>query len=230
MDDRFNTIAGWFLGGGIVLLGASLVAGEYFHVERPEHMGFPIEGVEAEGGAGGAAAEPPIAAALQTADVGRGQTVFQARCTSCHTINQGGANGTGPNLWGVPGEPIGQGQGGYAFSSALSGHGGTWDWENLSAWLRSPRTFANGTKMTFAGLADVQARADLILYMNSQGGTLTVPPPPAAGAPAGGEAGGNSAAPAGNSAAPAGNAAAPAAGNAAAPAAPAGNAAAPAAH
>src|SRR4029453_10725214 len=68
MDNRFNTIAGWVLGGGIVLLGASLVTGEYFKSERPETMGYPIAGVVEEGGAGGAEAEAPIAARLQTAD------------------------------------------------------------------------------------------------------------------------------------------------------------------
>ena len=45
MDDRFNTIAGWVLFAGIVALGGSIVAGEMFHGERPEKMGYPIEGV-----------------------------------------------------------------------------------------------------------------------------------------------------------------------------------------
>src|SRR5687767_6263489 len=48
MDDRSNTIAGWVLGAGIVALGSSIVAGEMFHAERPEKMGYPIEGVEVE--------------------------------------------------------------------------------------------------------------------------------------------------------------------------------------
>jgi cytochrome c len=42
MDDRFNTIAGWVLFAGIVALGSSIVAGEMFHAERPEKMGYPI--------------------------------------------------------------------------------------------------------------------------------------------------------------------------------------------
>ena len=48
MDNRMNTIAGWLLGAGIVALGASIVTGELFHAERPEKMGYPIEGVEVE--------------------------------------------------------------------------------------------------------------------------------------------------------------------------------------
>jgi cytochrome c len=211
MNDRFNTIAGWALGAGIVLLGGTLVTGELFKAERPETMGYPIAGVEAEGGAG-AEAEQPIAHFLQTADAARGEAVFR-KCAACHNANQGGANGLGPNLFGVMGEAVASPSRGFAFSSALTEHGGTWDWENMSAWLKSPRNFAAGTKMTFAGLSDPQDRADVMLYLNQHGGRLTIPPPPAAGAPA--EGGDNAAAPAGNEAAPAGNEAAPAAGNAA---------------
>ena len=66
MDDRFNTIAGWVLFAGIVALGGSIVAGESFHGERPEQMGYPIEGVEVEG-EGAAAAEKPIGHPAHTA-------------------------------------------------------------------------------------------------------------------------------------------------------------------
>jgi len=197
MDNRFNTIAGWVLGGGIVLLGASLVTGEYFKSERPETMGYPIAGVVEEGGDGGAAADPPIAALLQTADLGAGEASFR-KCTACHNATQGGPNGTGPNLWGTVGANVAH-VAGYAYSDALRSHGGQWDWENLNQWLKSPRTFAQGTKMTFAGLSDPQERANLIAYLNAQGSNLPMPPPPAAEAPAAADAG-NAAAPAGNAA------------------------------
>ncbi|MBX3561218.1 MAG: cytochrome c family protein [Sphingomonas sp.] len=209
MDDRFNTIAGWVLGAGIVLLGSTLVTGQVFKSERPETMGYPIEGVEEES-SGAADAEPPIAHFLQTADAARGEGAFR-KCAACHTINQGGANGLGPNLYGVMGEAVGTGHAGFNFSDALRSRGGTWDWDTMSAWLASPRTFAPGTRMTFAGLSNPQERADLLLYMNQQGGNLQLPPPPAVEEPA---------AEAGNEAAPAeGNEAAPAEANAAAPAA-----------
>ena len=178
MDGRFNTIAGWVLGSGIVLLGASLVTHELFKAERPETMGYPIAGV-VEPGEGAAEAELPIAHYLQTADATRGQAVF-ARCTACHNADQGGANGLGPNLWGVMGEAIATGRGGFAFSDGLRTHGGNWDWESMSAWLHSPRTFSPGTKMTFAGLSNPQDRADVMLFLNQHGGALTIPPPPAA--------------------------------------------------
>ena len=104
--------------------------------ERPEEMGYPIEGVVQEG-EGAAEAEKPIEFYLASADPAAGEQVFK-KCTACHNADKGGANALGPNLWGVLGEGIGKGAHGFAFSPALSGVGGTWNWDNLSAWLTSP--------------------------------------------------------------------------------------------
>src|SRR3546814_19041446 len=60
MDDRSNTVAGWVLFAGIIALGAGIVSGMIFNEARPEKMGYPIEGVEPEGGVG-AEAGPSIA-------------------------------------------------------------------------------------------------------------------------------------------------------------------------
>lgn len=185
MDNRSNTIAGWVLGAGIVALGASIVSGEMFHQERPEKMGYPIEGVVIEG-EGGAEAEVPIANLLAAADVAKGEGQFK-KCTACHTINKGGASTTGPNLWGVMGSAIGKHAPGFAYSPALVGKGGNWDWESMSQWIKSPRDFAPGTKMTFAGIGKAEDRANLLAYLNAQGDSpLPLPAPQAApAAPAG---------------------------------------------
>jgi cytochrome c len=205
MEDRFNTIAGWALFSGIVALGLSSISGHYFQADknpRPEKMGHEIAGVVSS--AGGAAAVEPIANRLAKADPAKGEQVFK-KCTSCHTATQGGPNGIGPNLYHVVGEAIGQGVGGFAFSDAIKGIGGSWDFEKLDKWLTSPKAMANGTKMTFAGLDDPQDRANVIAYLNTQGSNLPLPKP--AAAPAAGASGAPAAA------------AAPAAGASAAPAA-----------
>jgi len=129
MDDNFNTFAGWALGSAIVALGLTSISGHYFSADkphRPHHMGYEIEGVEAEAGV----EVVPLATLLAQADPAKGQSLF-ARCMSCHTVNSGGANGIGPNLRGVFGQPIGQGAGGFAFSSALKAMGGTWTFEAM---------------------------------------------------------------------------------------------------
>ena len=207
MDDRANTIAGWALAGGIAALGLSILSGEYFKAERPEKMGYVVEGVEEEGDSGAAAADKPIAFYLASADPAKGADVFK-KCAACHNAENGGPNALGPNLWGVLGEGVGQGAHGFAFSDALKSKGGTWDWQNLSDWLKSPKAFAPGTKMTFAGLSKPEDRANVIAYLNQQSNSPRPMPavPAEAAAPAAeGGAADNAAAPAegGNEAAPA---------------------------
>ena len=181
MTDRFNTIAGWVLFAGIVALGASILTGELFHAERPEKMGYPIEGVELEGEAG-AEAEQPIAVYLASADAAAGEQVFK-KCAACHNADPGGANALGPALYGVMGNPVAA-HPGFAFSDALKSKGGTWDWETMSAWLANPKKFAPGTKMTFAGLGNPQDRANIMAFLNSRDASpLPLPEAPAAAEP-----------------------------------------------
>jgi len=115
---------------------------------------------------GSIVAEKPIAFYLSSADAAKGEQVFK-KCTACHNADKGGANALGPNLWGMLGEPIGKGHG-FAFSDALASKGGTWDWDTMSAWLKSPKAFAPGTKMTFAGLSNPEDRANVIAFLNSR--------------------------------------------------------------
>ncbi len=176
MTDRFNTIAGWVLFAGIVALGGSVVAGEAFHAERPGVMGYPIEGVELEGEEGEAA--KPIAFYLASADPAKGEQVFK-KCAACHNAEPGGPNALGPALYGVMGNPV-AGHPGFAFSDALKSKGGTWDWETMSEWLANPRSFAPGTKMTFAGLGNPQDRADVMAFLNARDNSpLPIPAAPA---------------------------------------------------
>ncbi|MBJ7498692.1 MAG: cytochrome c family protein [Sphingopyxis sp.] len=172
MDNRNNTIAGWVLFAGICALGLTIGSQMLFATHAPEKPGFPIE--DADGDAGGGESAVPLANLLAAADPAKGEAVF-AKCAACHTINSGGANGIGPNLYGTLGEEIGHGKHGFGFSAALAGMGGSWDFEKMDAWLTSPRKFAPGTKMSFAGLGNAEDRANLIVYLNSQGSNLPLP-------------------------------------------------------
>jgi len=182
MDDRTNTIAGWVLAAGIAALGLTVVTGEYFHAERPEKMGYTVEGVEQEAGAEAAPAEQPIEAYLAKADPAKGADVFK-KCGACHTDQKGGPNGIGPQLWDVVGRPRAT-EAGFAYSDALKGKPGAWDWDTLGQWLKSPKDFAPGTKMTFAGLSNPQDRANVIAYLNTQSDAPKPLPTAPAAAPA----------------------------------------------
>ena len=175
MDDRFNTAAGWVLFAGIVALGGSIVSGLYFHADTPEHsekMGYFIEGGDTEVVEEGY----DLGTVLAAADPAAGEKLF-AKCTACHTVNQGGATGIGPNLWAVLGQPIGKHVAGFAYSSALSGHGGNWDYANMDAWLKSPKAFADGTKMSFAGMSKPEDRAN-VMPISAMAGPSPAPWPP----------------------------------------------------
>ncbi|WP_137681589.1 c-type cytochrome [Aurantiacibacter suaedae] len=178
MGDRLNTIFGWVLFSGVIALGLTAISSRVFHADKaetPENPGYVIVADEGEGGAD---AGPSLATLLTTGDAGKGEAVF-AKCMACHTIAQGGADGIGPNLYGVLGKPIGQHEPGFAYSSALSGHGGDWTYENMDHWLTSPRGFADGTKMSFAGLSSAEDRANVILYLRANGGGPDLPEPEA---------------------------------------------------
>ena len=175
MSDRLNTIFGWILFAGIVaLMLRFLVSLVIPDTHRPHTLGYVIEGVEE---AGGGAEGPALATLLANGDAAAGEAVF-AKCLACHTIEQGGATGIGPNLFGVLGTSIGTHAAGFAYSSDLAGHGGDWSYENVDAWLKSPRGFASGTKMSFAGLSKPEDRANVMLYMMQYGGGPDLPAAP----------------------------------------------------
>ena len=175
--DLFNTAAGWVLFAGIVGLGLTQLSKGYFHgdkPQRPEKLGYVIEGVVEEGAG---PAEMSMAEALNlmpAADlIAAGEKAF-SKCQSCHTIDAGGANGIGPNLHGAMGGPIAA-KPGFGYSAELKALGGTWDWDKMNQWLTNPKAYVAGTKMSFAGLSKIQDRAAIAMYLNSQGANLPVP-------------------------------------------------------
>ena len=76
---------------------------------------------------------------------------------------------TGPNLWAVYGAEIAHVDG-FQYSQVFmdkKAEGVKWDEANLDAFLKSPRKFASGTKMSFAGIRKEQQRVDLIAYLKT---------------------------------------------------------------
>lgn len=163
MEDRSNTVAGWVLFGMASALGFSILSGKYFHAdspEAPETPGYAIKGAVKADEKG----EDPIGIMMASADASAGEKVFQ-KCTACHSIEKGGANGVGPNLYGIMGKPHAA-VAGFSYSESLSGLGANWGFEEMDAWLKSPKRYASGTKMSFAGLSKGEDRAAVILYLN----------------------------------------------------------------
>lgn len=165
---EWNKIAGWVLAAMASILGISVLTGYMFTPAALESPAYVVEGVEAEGGSGPAAdAEPPIAALLASADATRGANQFK-KCAACHTIEKGGAQGIGPNLWGIIGARHAH-ISGFSYSSAMQDTADkSWDWDSLSEWVRNPRSYIPGNKMSFAGISKAQDRADLLLFLRDK--------------------------------------------------------------
>lgn len=103
-------------------------------------------------------------ALLAAADTGKGERVF-SKCKACHKLEDG-ANGTGPHLFGL----VGRAQGtvdGFGYSDSLAGLGAVWTADELNAFLESPKGYAPGNKMSFAGLGKIEDRANLIAYLDT---------------------------------------------------------------
>lgn len=104
-----------------------------------------------------------LPAPYNQADLANGRQTFQL-CSACHTIVEGGADMTGPNLHGVFGRRAAS-VASYKYSPALQNTSWVWTPELLDKWLASPQTTLPGTKMSFVGIKDAKARIDVIGYL-----------------------------------------------------------------
>ncbi|MBK1659215.1 hypothetical protein CKO45_13320 [Paracraurococcus ruber] len=103
---------------------------------------------------------------LGSADPEAGGALFRRQCAVCHSVNEGGRNGVGPNLYDVVGKPHGHLEN-FNYSAALKAHQGPWNYDELDRWLANPQGYAPGTRMGFVGLKDPKDRANVIAYLRS---------------------------------------------------------------
>ncbi|MDO9587068.1 MAG: c-type cytochrome [Brevundimonas sp.] len=179
-DLKWNKILGAGLATAFVILMVKEGTAFIYHTEAPEKMGYFVDAPEeAVGGAAEVALAPDWGTVLPAADLAAGEAAF-ARCKSCHTIEAGGANGIGPNLFGVMGGPLMHASG-FAYSDAFRAHKAeapTWTLDEMDQFLTAPGRHVPGTKMSFAGIRDTNTRVNLIAWLRSQGsGGMAVPAP-----------------------------------------------------
>ena len=105
-----------------------------------------------------------IIALFASVNADDGKKIFK-KCAACHSLAQGGGNKIGPALWGVLGRKAGAVKD-YKYSKAIIAHGKPWSFEEMNGFLKKPKSWIKGTKMSFAGLKNEKERAAVILYMN----------------------------------------------------------------
>ena len=226
----FNMVAGAVLATGLGIMGLRTV-GDMVYANNQEAVGFPVEVAEAPAGGAEAASGPELlpdwgtvlADPAKTAElVAQGDKLHKV-CASCHSVDPGGANKTGPALYGVFGRTAGTHAGFANYSEAMKAYGKAWDYDGLYNFLKAPKAYIKGTGMSYAGMGKASDRVALVAYLHSLSPSPAPLPAPdptrdpaqaaaAAAAPA------DAATPAAEGAAAPADAAAPAAEPAAAPA------------
>lgn len=174
-----NKLYAAVLTAGIMFSAAGIIGGVLVHPAHLEKTALKIEGVvDSSANSAPEAPKPiaPIGALLAKADPSAGEADTKKYCVSCHNFNEGGGAKVGPDLYGVVGRNVASAAG-FDYSSALKKHSGPWTFAELNEWLYSPRGYAAGTKMSFAGIENDKTRADVIDYLHTLAATPEPLPP-----------------------------------------------------
>lgn len=92
-----------------------------------------------------------------------GAALVQTQCGICHSMEPA-THKLGPSLAMLDGRVSGT-EPGYAYSPAMMSAAITWSNSTLDEFLIDPAGFLPGNKMGFAGVADANARAEILRYL-----------------------------------------------------------------
>jgi cytochrome c len=167
---EFNKIAAAVLSALLVMFGSRTLLDIAYSEKKAEKPGYTLpftDGTLSDTKQQSAPAfdAEKVAALLPKANAVAGKDAFR-RCQQCHTVDKGGRNLVGPNLWGVIGRKVGEVQN-FAYSEALKNHSGQWTLDELARYLHNPKAAIPGNKMAFPGVKDEAELADLLAYLQT---------------------------------------------------------------
>jgi len=175
MDDLgFNKIAAAVLATALGFMFIKEVPHLLTHTESLDIPAYALEIPEETGGEIAVEVPFPSPEFIAAMDATAGAKQFK-KCTSCHNADKGGAHSTGPNLYGILGSAAAQKEG-FGYSSAMSGSGITWNYEELNDFLTKPSKYLSGTAMNYVGIKKEEQRAALLEYLRLAADTPMAPP------------------------------------------------------
>lgn len=95
-------------------------------------------------------------------DAARGEKKFE-ECATCHSLKQG-ENGVGPSLHGLFGRKAAE-IAAFRYSAPMKRSGIMWTAKTVDEFIADPQKVVVGNRMPYAGLPDMDDRADLIAYL-----------------------------------------------------------------
>jgi len=153
----------------ILIFGINKIADVIYYAEKPEKSAYQISEVASTESTTSSETNSDsgnIFEIFASTSAAEGEKVFK-KCAACHSISEGGGNKIGPALWGVLGRKVAS-VSDYKYSKAIIAYGKSWTFEEMDGFLKKPKDWIKGTKMSFAGLKDPKERAAVILYMNEK--------------------------------------------------------------
>ena len=168
---EFNKIAGGVLGTLLFVMALSVVSGGLFTPAKPAIPGYDLPSAAPEGKGGAPAAAPmlPLPELLAKADPEAGKR-DAAICSTCHSFGKGEpSKTTGPSLWGIIGR-VHAADKDFDYSQAnrdLGAKGEKWTYDAIFNFIKGPRDYMPGTKMTFAGIKSENEINNLWAYVSS---------------------------------------------------------------
>lgn len=165
---EFNKIAGAVLAALLVAFGAKTVRDVVMAHPALEKPGYNVKITTTASKTSNEPAKPKTTPAelVKLGKAEEGKDIFKKQCMTCHNDQKNGTNGTGPHLYGVMGRNVGSVPD-FAYSDAVKGKGGKWDYALLQCYLANPKECIPGNKMAFKGFEDESELASVILYLRS---------------------------------------------------------------
>jgi cytochrome c len=107
-------------------------------------------------------------ASAQEALIADGEKIYK-KCKACHSVGADAKNKVGPQQNDLFGRVAGTAEG-YKYSKAMiaAGEAGlVWTEGSLAVWLKAPKKYVKGTKMSFSGLPNDEDIAAVIAYLKT---------------------------------------------------------------